>query len=311
MRRVGRTGGFTLIELLVVIGIIAVLAAIIMPVYTRARESARQADCISNLSNIGKALRMYYDDYKAYPPPYQYDILNNRMVGGLAVLYYSRYVDDWRVLRCKDDTEARRIDDESIKLTGNPNIGYSSYNKWYNFYGMWGNYKSFAFDPNSFSSPPIPAEQVAIVNDLNATYLPNVALTYKNPGCQFSPGDPLLYLASDNEFMDDSTMELASKVYYPEISSGERHAMVDDLGAALWTVPGATTPPYGSWGGAFPALCNRNAPDSTVSVHCGWHRIWYGTADKHRDLVLRLAGDVSKQLVVQFDWIRQSSVSTE
>ncbi|HEY3414027.1 MAG TPA: prepilin-type N-terminal cleavage/methylation domain-containing protein [Armatimonadota bacterium] len=54
--------GFTLIELLVVIAIIAILAAILFPVFARARERAQRATCISNLNQLGKALIMYGDD---------------------------------------------------------------------------------------------------------------------------------------------------------------------------------------------------------------------------------------------------------
>ena len=54
---------FTLIELLVVIAIIAILAAILFPVFAQARERARSASCISNLKQISLALRMYAQDY--------------------------------------------------------------------------------------------------------------------------------------------------------------------------------------------------------------------------------------------------------
>jgi prepilin-type N-terminal cleavage/methylation domain-containing protein/prepilin-type processing-associated H-X9-DG protein len=63
-----RRKGFTLIELLVVIAIIAILAAILFPVFAQARESARKTACMSNMRQIGQALYMYTSDYdETYP----------------------------------------------------------------------------------------------------------------------------------------------------------------------------------------------------------------------------------------------------
>ncbi|MCS7224145.1 MAG: DUF1559 domain-containing protein [Armatimonadetes bacterium] len=64
----GKQQGFTLVELLVVIGIIAILASILFPVFSRAREKARQAACLSNLRQQGMAVSLYVQDYEAYPP---------------------------------------------------------------------------------------------------------------------------------------------------------------------------------------------------------------------------------------------------
>jgi prepilin-type N-terminal cleavage/methylation domain-containing protein/prepilin-type processing-associated H-X9-DG protein len=64
-----RPSGFTLIELLVVIAIIAILAAILFPVFARARENARRASCQSNLKQFGLAMMQYTQDYdESYPP---------------------------------------------------------------------------------------------------------------------------------------------------------------------------------------------------------------------------------------------------
>ncbi|MFP3903341.1 MAG: DUF1559 domain-containing protein [Armatimonadota bacterium] len=67
--RVSRRG-FTLIELLVVIAIIAILAAILFPVFARAREKARQTSCLSNVKQIGLGWQMYIQDYDETVPPY-------------------------------------------------------------------------------------------------------------------------------------------------------------------------------------------------------------------------------------------------
>lgn len=58
-----RRSGFTLIELLVVIAVIAILAALLFPIFAQAREKARQSGCLSNLKQIGMAIRLYADDY--------------------------------------------------------------------------------------------------------------------------------------------------------------------------------------------------------------------------------------------------------
>ena len=68
-----RQRGFTLIELLVVIAIIGILAAMVFPVFARARESARKAVCLSNIKNMALAVNMYLGDNNDTFPPHNTD----------------------------------------------------------------------------------------------------------------------------------------------------------------------------------------------------------------------------------------------
>jgi prepilin-type N-terminal cleavage/methylation domain-containing protein/prepilin-type processing-associated H-X9-DG protein len=82
-RALMRRAGFTLIELLVVIAIIAVLAAILFPVFAQAREKARGAACLSNLKQIGTAWRLYTQDYdEMFPTSDPGDVANMWVPGG-------------------------------------------------------------------------------------------------------------------------------------------------------------------------------------------------------------------------------------
>jgi prepilin-type N-terminal cleavage/methylation domain-containing protein/prepilin-type processing-associated H-X9-DG protein len=91
--------GFTLIELLVVIAIIAILAAILFPVFAQAREKARMSSCESNLHQLATAVQMYTQDADELYPLGMYDNWTT-----LWPILVQPYVKDINVLRCPDDS---------------------------------------------------------------------------------------------------------------------------------------------------------------------------------------------------------------
>lgn len=99
-----RTAGFTLIELLVVIAIIAILAAILFPVFGRARENARRSSCQSNLKQIGLGILQYAQDYdERYPvsgPTYN-DAAGTNMSWDLTT---QPYIKSTQILTCPSDS---------------------------------------------------------------------------------------------------------------------------------------------------------------------------------------------------------------
>lgn len=82
MRSRSSLRGFTLIELLVVIAIIAILAAILFPVFAQAREAARKTACASHSKQMGTAIMMYKQDYDETFPQAYYYLDNNSGAGG-------------------------------------------------------------------------------------------------------------------------------------------------------------------------------------------------------------------------------------
>jgi prepilin-type N-terminal cleavage/methylation domain-containing protein/prepilin-type processing-associated H-X9-DG protein len=88
-RRTAAPRGFTLIELLVVMAIISILASMLFPTFAKARGKARGIDCVSNLSQLGKAFSMYAMDYDGIMPPHDESTFSNTFQRAGYV------VDDW------------------------------------------------------------------------------------------------------------------------------------------------------------------------------------------------------------------------
>jgi prepilin-type N-terminal cleavage/methylation domain-containing protein/prepilin-type processing-associated H-X9-DG protein len=99
-----RSNGFTLIELLVVIAIIASLAAILFPVFAKAREKARQASCESNERQVGLAILQYVQDFDEHFPTGEQFTGNNGAGSGIGWAgTVQNYIKSTGVFKCPDD----------------------------------------------------------------------------------------------------------------------------------------------------------------------------------------------------------------
>lgn len=136
--------GFTLIELLVVIAIIAILAAILFPVFSQAREKARAISCLSNLKQLGTASVLYAQDYDGMYVPHCIRDLNNLSEEPTAFWFelLQPYVKNEQVLICPSHRGAVgghgivgsygylcdgfTLDPSNVNYTGTPVGGYGS-----------------------------------------------------------------------------------------------------------------------------------------------------------------------------------------
>src|SRR5579871_2274222 len=129
----GRQSAFTLIELLVVIAIIAILAAILFPVFAQAREEARKISCLSNTKQIGLALQMYASDYDDTVVPN-----NNQVTGSVSSSWLAwpdflqPYVKNDQIFVCPDSRRHSPAPTDQLKTYGGRLVSYVINNYYYN-----------------------------------------------------------------------------------------------------------------------------------------------------------------------------------
>ncbi|MDD3926566.1 MAG: DUF1559 domain-containing protein [bacterium] len=150
-----RKKGFTLIELLVVIAIIAILAAILFPVFEKAREKGRQASCTSNLKQLGLAFQMYLQDWDEVFIPVEFSYYGgpSRYVWNWAYgLKSTGYVSNPALFICPSAIGSKSMSTYDVTQTPNTASRYLYIHYGYNIYNIGTSYQ--ATSPRSLTAPP-------------------------------------------------------------------------------------------------------------------------------------------------------------
>jgi len=139
-----RHRGFTLIELLVVIAIIAILAAILFPVFAQARERARQIHCVNNIKQFALAVYQYIQDYdETYPMSVYRSRVNNQECAFTVIAAIQPYVKNDALYECASARRLMNLDQFWMDLLGIPECSRFS---WFSYVA---NFALFEDGPNN------------------------------------------------------------------------------------------------------------------------------------------------------------------
>jgi prepilin-type N-terminal cleavage/methylation domain-containing protein/prepilin-type processing-associated H-X9-DG protein len=219
-----RKSGFTLVELLIVIAIIAILAAILFPVFNNARKKALQTSCTANLQQLGTAMRMYAQDYDDQFPFALYGDVVNRNSAWADVIFQG-YVNNDQIYDCPANNALHmdRFTGVGYAQTrfirayeGQPGVGYS--------YGI------NAMEPNPSLTPPITTGGPAgmrqgAVEDASSTIL--LCDSRFLGASSYSPHDYVVFTGTANA----GDYRLAEAIFWEIDATAARHGQLGKFNA--------------------------------------------------------------------------------
>ena len=229
-----KPSGFTLIELLVVIAIIAILAAILFPVFAQAREKARQASCLSNEKQIGLAILQYNQDYDEMmpvnlliPPPTPPATGSQRTTWIAACYPYMKTMQIWR---CPNMVDATSGGNSIWNTTGSTigSIPWRNTSIW-EAYGYNVDFMNQAqgdcsdYSTTTSSGPPTPLAKIS--KPASTVMVVGMAI---QAGSILNKANPGLYPPNGGYF---------------DIEAPDTYTAPDDCGPSGWGL--------NSWGGAY------------------------------------------------------------
>jgi prepilin-type N-terminal cleavage/methylation domain-containing protein/prepilin-type processing-associated H-X9-DG protein len=202
-----KNSGFTLIELLVVIAIIAILAAILFPVFAKAREAARKATCTANMKELALGWRMYVDENFDTVPPLGTAGASTEQpyytVGGIATLLYP-YKKNWQIDKCPSDNNNNGLSYYvKAAIAGNGTLWKETDFNWPSDQVLmyergsfhWGGQEIWRYTPGAArvwqlgtGSPPVP-----LIQTINVSFMDGHVKTVRTPGNSAPTGEPDFY----------------------------------------------------------------------------------------------------------------------
>lgn len=228
--------GFTLIELLVVIAIIAILAAILFPVFARARENARRSSCLSNMKQIGLGLMMYTQDYDEKYPLYAFKDASLTWKFSWASVIYP-YVNSTQVFICPSAVQTGYCYPTLMQVNSYQYAGSYGYN--YAYFGTWAT--STRPTVTSLAAVNSPSETIAIAE---STALQVTSIVYP-PSIWSNPATTCGYVSGEFE------KQLATRHF-----DGTNITFAD--GHVKWLKKSALVGPAGCTGAACDVLWDLN-----------------------------------------------------